>query len=134
MLVYLDKFIRNNKVAFKLGKSKYGVKRVNEERYKDDQYKGFKIELLDSWWFSTKDPKDANIIANAFELCLHGVIGTKKSDYSLEEHFGDEKGSYGNFGGVTEFIVNKDEETILTIFKRAKKHMWKHMSLRKENE
>ena len=117
MLVYLIRVTRNNKKAYKLGKSKYGRKRVIEERYKDDQYKGFKFELLDSWWFTTEDPKTANDIAQTFELCLHGIIGTKDPDYSLEEHFGDEKGSYGNFGGVTEFIVNKDEEFILKIFK-----------------
>lgn len=127
MLLYLVKFTHKEtgKVAYKRGISKYGAKRVIAERYGDEQYDQFKIELLESFQYSHDNYSIARAVLNTVEQVLNGLVPPKRSDYSIEEHFGDPNGSYGNFSGVTEFIVDYDEKTVVSTFKKATKNLWK---------
>ena len=127
MLLYLVKFThkQTGSTAYKRGISKYPAQSVIANRFKHEQYDRFKIDLIDSFQFSHQQYKVARLVLETIEQVLNGLVPPKKPDYSLEEHCGDPKGSYGNFDGVTEFIVDVDSNIIENTFKRATRNIWK---------
>ena len=127
MLLYLVKFThkQNNTTAYKRGISKWPAQSVIAKRFENPQYDLFNIELIDSFQYSHSKYSVAKLVLETIEQVLNGLVPPKKPEYSLEEHFGDPKGSYGNFDGVTEFIVDIDQNILEDTFKRATKNIWK---------
>lgn len=127
MKVYLAKFYLNNKVAYKIGHTKYfkSIKRfqkeVNGEWVFDKQYKVFdKISILDDILVQHSDAVIARNTAKVVEECLHAIF---PKNFRLESHFLVEDNAFNGLSGITEMFIlenNQTEESVKNTFNNIK--------------
>lgn len=121
MNVYLAKFVRNNKVAFKVGHTKYYYA---YKRFDDPQYNVFdSVDILCEIHLNHKDPTVARTYAKLVEETLKAVY---PKNFRLEEHFNTENNMFNGLSGITEMFVlndNQKEEDLLKVFNRTKNNV-----------
>ena len=121
MKVYLARFIKNKKVAYKIGHTKWfnSIKRFDDEQYNifDD------VGILSDILVSDPDGKVARQKAELVEACIQGMF---PKNFRLEEHFSTPDNTFTGLSGITEmFILPKDtqEENMVEIFESIKKRV-----------
>lgn len=120
MNVYLAKFTLKNKVAYKVGHTKYFYA---HKRFDDDQYKIFdQVEILDQIRISHNDPKIARTYVKLVEETLKAIF---PKDFVLEDHFVMEAKTFDGLSGITEMFLHEDENNLLKIFSRVKRNVEK---------
>ncbi len=121
MKVYLARFAKNKKVAYKIGHTKWfnSIKRFDDEQYNifDD------VAILSDILVSDVDGKVARQKAELVEACIQGMF---PKNFRLEEHFSMPDNTFTGLSGITEmFILPEDtqEEDIVEIFEAIKKRV-----------
>ena len=130
MNVYLTKWTCNGQFAYKIGISKFGARRLVEERFGDrygtkHQYDMFDIEVLNTIQFSSESFELARVAALGMEAILHAQY---PKDFVLEDHFDLEEGILKGMGGITEFFLmpeGKTEKDLRETFSDTQKDIWK---------
>ncbi len=130
MNVYLTKWKCNGAEAYKIGISKWGAKKLLEERFGDrwgtkDQYDLFDKEVLACIEFSSETYSLARAAALGMEHAFHSLC---PKDFRLEEHFSLKDGTLDGMGGVNEFFLlpsDLNEGIIIRTFNNAVKNSWK---------
>ena len=127
MKVYLAKFYLNNKVAYKIGHTKYfkSIRRFQKEVHGewviDQQYKVFdKISILNDILIQHSDAGIARNTAKVVEECLHAIF---PKNFRLESYFLVEDNTFNGLSGITEmFILENDqtEESVKNTFNNIK--------------
>ena len=116
MKVYLAKFTKNGKVAYKIGHTKwfYPIKRFQEEEYNVFD----KVEILADINIQHTDPVIARFATELVEVTLHAVF---PKNFRLEEHFMTEQNVFDGLSGITEMFISECAEVdIVDLFKDAK--------------
>lgn len=116
LTVYLAKFQIGDKVAYKVGHTKWYYA---HKRFDDEQYEKFdKVEILGEIRVHHKDPSIARDKAKTIEACLKGVF---PKNFYLEEHFEKQPKYFDNLSGITEmFIINFEERKLINVFEKVK--------------
>lgn len=121
MKVYLGKFEKNGKVAYKTGHTKWFK---SEKRFADDQYKIFdKITILDDIYISHEDARIARKMSEGVEACLHAFF---PKNFYLEPYFMTEDHAFEGLSGITEMFILPEgwtEAQMLEIFRRVKRNV-----------
>lgn len=119
MKVYLARFSKNDKVAYKVGLTKY-FKAI--KRFEDQQYDIFDdIVILDDIYIESKDYATARLCCELVEATLKGVF---PKDFRLEEYFMTEDNTFDNLSGITEmFLFDYPEEILLETFAKVKRNV-----------
>lgn len=119
MKVYLAKFTKNGKIAYKVGHTKF-FKSIN--RFADSQYNVFdSVVILDDIYIENKDYTTAKICSELVETTLQGFF---PKDFRLEDHFMTEEHVFDNLSGITEmFLCDYPEEVLLETFARVKRNV-----------
>ena len=132
MFLYLVKFTHKDSgnIAYKRGISKWGQHTLIANRFgqaSDPRYSRWDIELVTGFQYSRDSRKEAQLVLETIEQVLNGLVPPKDPKYCIEEHFGDVRGDYDGLSGITEMIVDHDEEFLKTTFDKAVKYIWKVM-------
>ena len=121
MKVYLARFAKNDKVAYKIGHTKWfnSIKRFNDEQYNifDD------VSILSDILVSDVDGKVARQKAELVEACIQGMF---PKNVRLEEHFTTPDNTFTGLSGITEMFIlpnNTQEEDVVEIFDSIKKRV-----------
>ena len=121
MKVYLARFAKNDKVAYKIGHTKWfnSIKRFNDEQYNifDD------VSILSDILVSDVDGKVARQKAELVEACIQGMF---PKNFRLEEHFTTPDNTFTGLSGITEMFIlpnNTKEEDVVEIFDSIKKRV-----------
>ena len=130
MNVYLTKWKCNGAEAYKIGISKWGAKKLLQERFGDkwgtkDQYDLFDKQILGCIEFSTETYSLARAAALGAEFAFQSLC---PKDFRLEEHFSLTNGSLDGMGGISEFFLlpsDLTEDIIVRTFNNAAKNSWK---------
>jgi len=123
MKVYLVKFTKDGKEAYKIGHTKFF--KVHK-RFEDPQYDIFdSIDVLDSIYITHDNPVIARNRAKYVEGWLQCFF---PKNFWLEKYFNTEAKVFDGLSGITEMFIidNKtviDEEMILRVFDNVKKHV-----------
>jgi hypothetical protein len=118
MKVYLAKFVKNKRIAYKIGHTKWfkSIKRFDDEEYDvfDD------VIILDDIYIEHKDARIARLCSELVEASLQGVF---PKGFRLEDHFITEANTFNGFSGITEFFLLEEgvsEDKLVNIFSRVK--------------
>ena len=119
MKVYLAAFKLNNKIAYKIGHTKW-FKVI--KRFEDVQYDIFDdIIILGEILINDPDPVLARKLTRVVEATLQAVY---PKNFRLEEHFRMPDNTFNGLSGITEmFITDKDVEEIQSLFERASRNV-----------
>jgi len=119
MKVYLAKFEKDGKVAYKIGHTKWFIA---EKRFADSQYKKFdNITILDDIYIQHADPGVARSRVAHIEKWLQCMF---YKDFRLEDYFQTPTGYFDQLSGITEmFILDKgyNEQYVRKVFSNAKR-------------
>lgn len=123
MKVYLARFVKNKKVAYKIGHTKW----FNSiKRFESDQYDMFDdVAILADILVADDNPKVAREKAELVESCIQGIF---PKNFRLEEHFQMPGDTFTGLSGITEMFIlpqDGDEEDIVTVFESIKKRVEK---------
>lgn len=121
--VYLAKFQIGDRVAYKIGHTKY-FNCIN--RFQDPQYDVFdEIAILRDINIQHESAVTARLVANAVEATLQCMY---PKNFRLEEHFMTEQNYFDKLSGITEMFVLTDqqsEDMLVELFRRvASKVFW----------
>jgi hypothetical protein len=117
MKVYLAKFVIGDRVAYKIGHTKYfnAIK-----RFEDKQYSIFdSVTILRDINIQHENAYTARLVASAVEATLQCVY---PKNFRLEEYFQMQENAFDNLSGITEMFVlvdNQSEDTIVDLFRRV---------------
>jgi len=118
MKVYLAKFVKNKRIAYKIGHTKWfkSIKRFDDEEYDvfDD------VIILDDIYIEHKDARIARLCSELVEASLQGVF---PKGFRLEDHFITEANTFNGLSGITEFFLLEEgvsEDKLVNIFSRVK--------------
>lgn len=111
MMLYLVRITHRptNKICHKTGHTKWGAKNFME-RFKNEEYKDFKFDLLAHQYFSHKNWAVAKSVITTIENVLRSVWPAKDPSFMIEDYFEAEPGSM-KISGVTELIFLKENQT-----------------------
>jgi hypothetical protein len=117
MKVYLAKFTYNNKIAYKIGHTKFYYPK---KRFEDEEYSIFSnIEILADINVQDPDAKSARLMSTAIEFTLQALY---PKNFRLEEYFETENNSFDGLSGITEMFILEsfdEEQKIVDIFKKV---------------
>lgn len=122
MKVYLAKFQLNDRVAYKIGHTKFfhAIK-----RFDDDQYRVFhQVNVLCDINVQHSNASTARLVAKAVEVVLQSVY---PKNFRLEEYFLVEDNAFNGLSGITEMFVlteGQTEQQIIELFQRAAKKLY----------
>lgn len=120
MKVYLARFTKNGKTAYKIGHTKW-FKSI--KRFSDDAYKIFdSIEIIDDIDIQHRDARMARLCAKLVESILQAYF---PKNFWLEKYFLTEDNVFDGLSGITEMFIleyGQTEDDIIKIFQRAKKN------------
>jgi hypothetical protein len=121
MKVYLAKFEKNGKTAYKTGHTKWFK---SGKRFADEQYDIFdKVTILDDIYISHDDARVARKMSEAVEACLHAFF---PKNFHLEPYFVTEDKAFEGLSGITEMFILSEgwsEDQVLEIFRRVKRNV-----------
>ena len=121
MNTYLAKFVLNNKVAYKLGHTKWPNA---YKRFEDEQYNVFDdVVILGEIITRHQDARVARNYAKLIEETLKAVY---PKNFRLESHFLTEDDKFNGLSGITEMFILKEgqsEEDIVDTFARVKRNV-----------
>ncbi|CAB4140468.1 hypothetical protein UFOVP395_26 [uncultured Caudovirales phage] len=123
MKVYLAKFQIGDRVAYKIGHTKY-FNSIN--RFQDRQYDVFdEISVLRDINIQHESAVTARLVASAVEATLQCVY---PKNFRLEVHFHTEENYFNKLSGITEMFVlteQQSEDMLVELFQRvATKLFW----------
>lgn len=122
MKVYLAKFQLNDRVAYKIGHTKFfnAIK-----RFDDDQYRVFhQVNVLCDINVQHSNASTARLVANAVEVVLQSVY---PKNFRLEEHFLVEDSAFDGLSGITEMFVlteGQTEQQLIDLFLRVSRKLY----------
>jgi len=125
--VYLARFEKNGKFAYKIGHTKYfyPIKRFTGQEY-HDQYKIFEeIIILDDINVQHENALIARQMAQMVEACIQGVF---PKNFMLEPYFLTEEKAFEGLSGITEMFIleeNQTQQHVCNTFARIKKRVEK---------
>lgn len=118
MKVYLAKFYLGEKVAYKIGLTKWYVV---EKRFADKQYDVFdKIEIIDAIYIK----HDSATVARARCEFVEGILkAVFKKNFRLESYFGAPDNFFNGLSGITEMFILPEgvsEQFVTSVFSNVK--------------
>lgn len=122
--VYLARFRVGDRVAYKVGHTKYfnAIK-----RFEDPQYAVFDdIGIITDINIQHQDPRIARLVASCVEATLQSVY---PKNFMLEEFFSMPDNTFDGLSGITEMFLLDDtgvdeEHRLVEIFQRASKKLY----------
>lgn len=139
MMIYLTEWTikpeyGNGNTAYKIGITKYGPKRLFEERFPEDPNKRgyderhawFDKRLLANIMYSHDSYQLAAAATFGIEAVMQAVCPKK---FQLEEHFElNEEYNFDKFGGITEWFKIEDSnltiEQVIEVFDNLNNRLW----------
>jgi len=122
MTVYLARFNLKNKIAYKIGHTKFFYA---HKRFDHEQYGVFdKIEILNEIRISDENAQIARDKAKLIEACLKALF---PKNFYLEEYFQTQPNVFDGLSGITEMFIlnNQPEDSITTVFNKIKREVQK---------
>jgi hypothetical protein len=117
--VYLAKFYLGEKVAYKVGLTKWYIV---EKRFADEQYNVFdKIEIIDDIYITHSDAMTARTRCEFVEGILKAVF---KKNFRLESYFEKPDDYFTGLSGITEMFIlpqGMSEQHVIDVFRDVKK-------------
>ena len=115
MKVYLAKFTLGDKVAYKIGHTKWfqSIKRFNDEQYNIFD----NIEILDDIYIERADARE---MIEKWLQCFF------RKNFYLEEYFNKPSKTFDGLSGITEMFIlpqGMSESFITSVFSNVKKHV-----------
>lgn len=121
MKVYLAKFEKNDKVAYKIGHTKWFQ---SHKRFEDPQYDVFdRVSILNDINIQHTDARVAREEAELVEGCLRAFF---PKNFRLEQHFITEEKVFDGLSGITEMFILSEGQTetfVVDIFNRVKRNV-----------
>jgi hypothetical protein len=119
--VYLAKFVIGNRVAYKIGHTKYfhAIK-----RFESDDYDVFDdISILIDINIGHENALTARLVASAVEATLQAVY---PKNFMLEEYFGTPENAFDGLSGITEMFIRdpEHEQEMIDLFARVSKRLY----------
>lgn len=127
MKVYFAKFTYNNKIAYKIGHTKYYYP---IKRFESEEFSRFSnIEILADINVQDPDAKAARLMSTAIEYTLQALY---PKNFRLEEYFQTENNSFDGLSGITEMFIldsENEEQKLIDIFKKVNASLGKKRAM-----